>query len=69
MGDNMTALQITTLTNTIANILAEALPPEHLNIATAVFSQIGDTLATISAVNELTDTKTEYNFPTGPKNE
>lgn len=47
----MDALELTTLINTAANLMAENMSPQQLSAAAALFTQLGDTLATIAAVS------------------
>jgi len=49
----MNTLQLTTLINTLANVIACNINSEELDLASAILSQLGDTLATISAHREL----------------
>ena len=45
----MTPFQLTTFINSIANFIACDLDDSELILLSAVFTQLGDTLATISA--------------------
>ena len=45
----MTPFQLTTFINLIANFIACDLDDSELSLLSAVFTQLGDTLATISA--------------------
>lgn len=51
----MTAFELTTLVNTLANVLAEKLDTQSAALAAAIFTQLGDTLATIAVVDALND--------------
>lgn len=46
----MTPLEFTTLINTAATALSEPLSDDEIALAAAVFTQIGDVLATIAVV-------------------
>lgn len=46
-------LALTTVINTLAVAIAEPLNDNELNMLAAIFNQLGDTLATISAQREL----------------
>ena len=51
----LTAFELTTLVNTLANVLAEKLDTQSAALAAAIFTQLGDTLATIAVVDALND--------------
>ncbi len=51
----MTAFELTTLVNTLANVLAEKLDTQSAALAAAIFTQLGDTLATIAVANASED--------------
>jgi len=51
----MTPLELTTLVNTLANSIACNFSDEETDVVAAVFSQLGDTLITISAQRALCD--------------
>jgi len=48
----LNSLEFTTFINTLANIIASNLSDSELAILSAIFTQLGDTLATISILRE-----------------
>ena len=51
----LTAFELTTLVNTLANVLSEKLDTQSAALAAAIFTQLGDTLATIAVVDASND--------------
>lgn len=51
----MNAFQLTTFINSTANFIACNTTDDELNLLAAVFSQLGDTLATISVQRSICD--------------
>ncbi len=51
----LTAFELTTLVNTLANVLAEKLDTQSAALAAAIFTQLGDTLATIAVADASND--------------
>jgi hypothetical protein len=49
----MNSLEFTTFINTIANAIACNASPEQLDLLAVTFTQLGDTLATISVTKNL----------------
>lgn len=65
----MSPLEMTTAINTLANIIACSLSDQELALASAAFSQLGDTLSTIAVLREnckSTAAPTGPSAPTGP---
>lgn len=52
----MNALQLTNFINSIANFIACNYSNDEINLISAILVQLGDTLATISALNVFPDT-------------
>ena len=50
---NMNGVELTMGATALANAIASAIPDDQLELASAVFMQIGDALAVISAQNAL----------------
>ena len=50
----MNSPQLTTLINTLANALAIGLTPNEIALLASILVQLGDTLASISAINAIT---------------
>jgi len=55
----MNGSQITIATTVIANTLACGLSDDELTLIAAIFTQLGDTLATISAVRTICNNRSE----------
>ena len=53
----MTAAEITMGATALANAIASAIPDDQLDLASAIFMQIGDVLAVISAQHTLSEKK------------
>jgi hypothetical protein len=51
---SLNAFELTTLTNTIANILAEDKSVEEIEVLAALFYQLSQTLTTIALINTST---------------
>lgn len=49
----MTPFQLTNFINTTANFIACNVDDDKLNLLSAIFTQLGDTLATISAQHSI----------------
>lgn len=49
----MTPFQLTNFINTTANFIACNVDDDELNLLSAIFTQLGDTLATISAQHSI----------------
>jgi len=54
----MTALELTYFITTVSNLIAKDKTEEELNLLSVMFTQLGDTLATISVFAD-TDTDTD----------
>lgn len=55
----MNALQLTNFINTTANFIACSVDDDELNLLSAIFSQLGDTLTTISTQRSICDKSSE----------
>ena len=55
----MNGSQITIATTVIANTLACGLSDDDLTLIAAIFTQLGDTLATISAIRAICNNRSE----------
>ena len=53
----MTPIQITTAATAVANLMAEAMTDDELALFAAVFTQLGDTLATIALFKDSSEQK------------
>jgi len=53
----MTPLKLTTFITAVANAISANLSDDDLNLTAAAFTQIGDTLATISLQRAICNTK------------
>lgn len=48
----LSPLELTTLVNTLSVAIAQNLSQSELALASTIFTQIGDTLATIAVINQ-----------------
>ena len=55
----MNSLPFTSAVNTLANAIACRLTPSEITLAASVFVQLGDTLATIAAMQGLCEEPTD----------
>ena len=55
----MNSFELTTLLSAVANAIACKLTPSEIALVAGVFVQLGDTLATISALQALSADKTD----------
>ena len=55
----MNSLELTSAITAIANAIAKKLSPGKINLFESVLMQLGDTLTTIAANNELREEKTD----------
>lgn len=51
----LTAFELSAFINTLANVLAEKLDTQSAALAAAIFTQLGDTLATIAVADASED--------------
>lgn len=59
LGDIMNAFQLTNFINTTANFIACHVDDDELNLLSAIFTQLGDTLTTISVQRSICDKSSE----------
>ncbi|HIU74620.1 MAG TPA: hypothetical protein IAC62_01950 [Candidatus Pelethocola excrementipullorum] len=57
----MTSCELVTFVSSLACALSRTCPPEELPLLAAVFTQLGDSLATMLAHEELCESKRDAN--------